>query len=235
MFTPEFFSALSMIIMINIVLSGDNAVVIAIASRRLPAAQRKKAIFTGTFLAVIVRVIATVAAAYLLKIPFLYLIGGLILIWIAYKLLAEEEDSGKINSSDNLIQAVKTIVIADIMMGLDNVIAIAGAAQGNLVLIVLGLLISVPLMIFGSQLILKAMERFPWILYIGSAVLALAAADMIVNEKALHWMLPEGSWIANLFKAAVIAGVLILGKRQRDNYAKKHQERAAASGIEETA
>lgn len=235
MFTPEFFSALSMIIMINIVLSGDNAVVIAIASRRLPQAQRKKAIFTGTFLAVIVRVVATVAAAYLLKIPFLYLIGGLILVWIAYKLLTEEDDSEKISSSDNLIQAVKTIVIADIMMGLDNVIAIAGAAKGDLLLIVLGLVISVPLMIFGSQLILKAMERFPWILYVGSAVLALAAADMIVNEKALQAFIPEGSWVANLFKAVVIAFVLILGKKQRDRVAKKQRERAAGSGIEETA
>ncbi len=231
MFGPEFFSALLLIIMINIVLSGDNAVVIAIASSKLAPAQRKKAILTGTFLAIIVRIIATVAAAYLLKIPFLYLIGGVILAWIAYKLLIEEEHDAEVESSSSLIAAVKTIVIADIMMGLDNVIAIAGAAEGNILLIVLGLLISVPIMIWGSQLILKLMERFPWIVYIGSGVLALAAANMILNENVVEEMFDGASWMENLFKVAVIAIVLVAGKWQRVRFEQKQLEKEVERGI----
>ncbi|MFY0545262.1 TerC family protein [Brevibacillus sp. H7] len=211
MFETEFLSALFLIIMINIVLSGDNAVVIAIACRKLPTEHRKKAILWGTFLAVIVRVIATVLAAYLLKIPYLYLIGGIVLVWISYKLLLDDDSEDKIDSSENLIHAVKTIVIADIMMGLDNVLAIAGAANGDLTLIILGLIISIPIMIFGSQLILKAMERFPWILYVGAAVLAWAAAKMILHEKVVAALVAGSSWLETAFKVLIVAGVLLAG------------------------
>lgn len=225
MFETEFLSALLMIIMINIVLSGDNAVVIAIACRKLSAIHRKKAILLGTFLAIIVRVIATVLAAYLLQIPYLYLVGGLILVWISYKLLLEDDSEGKINSSENLGQAVRTIVIADIMMGLDNVLAIAGAANGDLTLIVLGLIISVPIMIFGSQLILKAMERFPWILYLGSGILAWAAAKMIFGEKVIADLFVGYGWVENLLKVLIVIGVVGLGYWQ-----KKRSENKAEAG-----
>lgn len=215
MFESAFLSSLMLIITINLVLSGDNAVVIAIACRRLPEEQRKKAILWGTFLAIIVRVIATILAVYLLKIPFLYMIGGFILLWISYNLLREEEQDEAIDSSEDLVQAVKTIVVADVMMGLDNVLAIAGAAKGDVVLIVLGLLISVPLMIFGSQLILKAMERFSWLVYIGSGVLAITAANMILMEQTTQAWIVERVWLAYLIKIGLVALVLGAGYWQR--------------------
>ncbi|CAM5785684.1 MULTISPECIES: TerC family protein [Brevibacillus] len=215
MLDAGFFSALLLIITINIVLSGDNAVVIAIACRKLTPAHRKKAIFWATGLAIIVRILATALAVYLLKIPYLYLIGGLILVWISYKLLLEDDGEEQISASDSLVQAVKTIVIADVMMGLDNVLAIAGAAGGDLVLIILGLVISIPIMVFGSQLILKAMERLPWLVYIGSGILAWAAAKMIFEEKVVkHWV--EGlSGVETAIKIAIVAAVLVLGFIQR--------------------
>ncbi|MGM0714429.1 TerC family protein [Brevibacillus parabrevis] len=212
---PDFFSSLLLIITINIVLSGDNAVVIAIACRRLPAEQQKKAIVWGTTLAVIVRVIATILAVYLLKIPYLYLIGGTILLWISYNLLREEDDQDGIDASEDLVSAVKTIVVADIMMGLDNVLAIAGAAQGSILLIVIGLLISVPLMVFGSQLILRVMERFAWLVYFGSGVLALAAANMILTEETVRPWVDPYPGLAFLVKAVLVLAVLLLGYRQR--------------------
>ena len=219
-----FFSSLLLIITINIVLSGDNAVVIAVACRKLPPVQRKKAILWGTFLAVIVRVMATILAVYLLQIPYLYLVGGVILLWISYKLLRDEEESERIDASDDLVQAVKTIVVADVMMGLDNVLAIAGAAKGSILLIVLGLLISIPLMIFGSQLILKAMERFQWLIYVGAAVLALAAANMIVTERVVSdWIAGQG-WLEASIKIAVVALVLILGLWQRTHTGEKEHQ-----------
>ncbi|MFE1628675.1 TerC family protein [Brevibacillus reuszeri] len=219
-----FFSSLLLIITINIVLSGDNAVVIAVACRKLQPVQRKKAILWGTFLAVIVRVMATILAVYLLQIPYLYLVGGVILLWISYKLLRDEEESEQINASDDLVQAVKTIVVADVMMGLDNVLAIAGAAKGSILLIVLGLLISIPLMIFGSQLILKAMERFQWLVYVGAAVLALAAANMIVTERVVSdWIAGKG-WLEASIKIAIVALVLILGLWQRTHTGEKEHQ-----------
>lgn len=224
MLESTFFSSLLLIITINIVLSGDNAVVIAVACRKLQPVQRKKAILWGTFLAVIVRVIATILAVYLLQIPYLYLVGGVILLWISYKLLRDEEDNEQIDASDDLVQAVKTIVVADVMMGLDNVLAIAGAAKGSILLIVLGLLISIPLMIFGSQLILKAMERFQWLVYVGAAVLALAAANMIVTERVVSdWIAGQG-WLEASIKIAVVALVLILGLWQRTHTGEKEQQ-----------
>ncbi|GED72140.1 membrane protein [Brevibacillus reuszeri] len=224
MLESTFFSSLLLIITINIVLSGDNAVVIAVACRKLPAVQRKKAVLWGTFLAVIVRVMATILAVYLLQIPYLYLVGGVILLWISFKLLREEEESEHIDASDNLVQAVKTIVIADVMMGLDNVLAIAGAAQGNILLIVLGLLISIPLMIFGSQLILKAMERFAWLVYVGAAVLALAAANMILTEQVVSdWVASQG-WAETTVKVAMVTFILLLGLWQRTHSgSREHQ------------
>lgn len=224
MFDSAFVSSLLIIITINIVLSGDNAVVIAIACRKLAPQQRKRAILWGTFLAVIVRVIATVLAVYLLKIPFLYLVGGAVLLWISYNLLREEDEDSQIESSEDIVQAVKTIVVADVMMGLDNVLAIAGAANGNIVLIVLGLIISVPLMVFGSQLILKAMERFNWLVYLGSAVLAWAAANMITNEEIIADGLSQYRGLEAVIKIVLVALVLFLGYWQRSHHDQAHAE-----------
>ncbi|MFJ9501586.1 TerC family protein [Brevibacillus centrosporus] len=224
MFDSAFVSSLLIIITINIVLSGDNAVVIAIACRKLAPQQRKRAILWGTFLAVIVRVIATVLAVYLLKIPFLYLVGGAVLLWISYNLLREEDEDSQIESSEDIVQAVKTIVVADVMMGLDNVLAIAGAANGNIVLIVLGLIISVPLMVFGSQLILKAMERFNWLVYLGSAVLAWAAANMITNEEIIADWLSQCRGLEAVIKIVLVALVLFLGYWQRSHHDQAHAE-----------
>jgi YjbE family integral membrane protein len=224
LFDADFLSALFLIITINIVLSGDNAVVIAIACRKLPLDHRKKAILWGTFLAIVVRVIATVLAVYLLKIPYLYLIGGIVLVWISYKLLLDDDAEENIDAGENLAQAVKTIVIADIMMGLDNVLAIAGAANGDLVLIILGLLISIPIMIFGSQLILKAMERFPWILYVGAGVLAWAAAKMILHEKVVADLVHGTVWLETAFKVLIVAGVIAAGKWQQQRTVKAEQK-----------
>lgn len=222
MFESAFFSSLLLIITINLVLSGDNAVVIAIACRKLPVEQRKQAILWGTFLAIIVRVIATILAVYLLKIPYLYLIGGIILLWISYNLLREDDREEAFNSSEDLIQAVKTIVVADVMMGLDNVLAIAGAAQGDIVLIVLGLLISVPLMVFGSQLILRAMERFLWLVYVGSGVLAVTAANMILMENTMREWIAGRSLVEYAIKIGLVALVVIAGYLQRTKTTRTH-------------
>lgn len=210
MFGMEFISSLLLIIAIDIVLGGDNALVIAMASRKLPPDKKKKAVLWGTAMAIMIRILATVAAAILLKIKYLFLIGGLILVWISYKLLVEEEESRDIQAGNNLVQAIKTIVLADVMMGLDNILAIAGAAQGELSLIITGLLISVPIMIWGSHLILKAMDRFPWIIYIGSAVLAWTAAKMITHEKSIEHFFAS-TWILYGFKLLVVAIVVGAG------------------------
>ncbi|MGD8189810.1 TerC family protein [Brevibacillus ginsengisoli] len=224
----EFISSLLLIIAIDIVLGGDNALVIAMASRKLPAEQKKKAIFYGTALAILIRIVATVAAAMLLQVKYLFLVGGLILVWISYKLLADENESHDIQAGNNLMQAIKTIVLADVMMGLDNVLAIAGAAHGELLIIIIGLLISVPIMIWGSNLILKAMERYAWLIYAGSAVLAWTAAKMITHEKAIEHLFVS-PWVLYGFKLFVVALVIGAGlwSRTRMNKAsqlhKKHE------------
>lgn len=215
MLESDFLTSLFLIIMINIVLSGDNAVVIAVACRKLPVDQRSRAILWGTSLAVVVRVIATALAVYLLQIPYLYLIGGTVLLWISYKLLREEDEEAQMDASEDLIQAVKTIVLADLMMGLDNVLAIAGAAGGNLLLIIAGLVISIPLMVFGSQLILKAMERLPWLVLVGAGVLAWTAVKMIMSEKVVAQWFAGRDWLETMVKVMITALILFLGLLQR--------------------
>ncbi|WP_310356869.1 TerC family protein [Neobacillus drentensis] len=170
------------IILINIVLSGDNAVVIAMASRNVPKKQQKKAIFWGTFGAIILRLLFAVAIIYLLNIPFVTFIGGLLLVYIAIKLLIGEEEGHLREGGSSLVSAVKTIIIADAVMSLDNVLAIAGAVEGNLAGIMIGVIISIPIVVFGSQIILKAMERYPAISYAGAGILAWTAGEMIIGE-----------------------------------------------------
>ncbi len=186
LFSSPWWSALLAIILIDLVLAGDNAIVIALAARNLPPHLQKKAIAWGTVGAIVVRSVMTVGVVWLLKIPGLMLVGGLGLLWIAYKLLADQgsqEHDGPVAST--FWGAMKTIVVADALMGIDNVLGVAGAAHGSFDLVVIGLLISVPIVVFGSTLVLKLVERFPVIIQIGSAVLAFTAAKMIVSEQLL--------------------------------------------------
>ncbi|QHE51465.1 TerC family protein [Pontibacillus sp. HMF3514] len=207
----EIIQSILIIIGIDIVLGGDNAIVIALASRNLPEHQRNKAIFWGTGLAIGIRVLLTAVAVYLLKIPFLSLIGGLLLIYIAVKLLTDHDDDPDIEAGDSLMSAIKTIVFADLVMGFDNVLAIAGAAHGNIWLVVIGLLVSVPIIIWGSKLILTLMEKFPVLVYIGSAILAYTAAEMILGERNLESFFHEYASLEWIIPIATIAFVLLLG------------------------
>ena len=185
-FTAPWWSALLAIILIDLVLAGDNAIVIALAARSLPPHLQKKAILWGTVGAIVVRSAMTVGVVWLLKIPGLMLVGGVGLLWIAYKLLAAQdhgEHQGPVIST--FWGAMKTIVVADALMGIDNVLGVAGAAHGAFDLVIIGLLISVPIVVFGSTMVLKLVERFPMIINIGAAVLAFTAAKMIVSEPLL--------------------------------------------------
>jgi YjbE family integral membrane protein len=219
LFTGELFTVLLSIIVIDLVLAGDNAIVIGLAARSLPKEQQKKAIVWGTVGAIIIRATATIFVVWLLKIPGLLLVGGLILIWIAYQLLVKEEGSENVKSSSTLFGAIRTIIIADVMMGLDNVIAIAGAAHGHFVLVVIGLLISVPLVVWGSQIILKWMEKFPALIYIGAGVLAMTAAKMVVEEKFIYPYFEGNPILKWTFVSLVVAAVLILGKMKKEKQA----------------
>ncbi|MBU2409701.1 MAG: TerC family protein, partial [Gammaproteobacteria bacterium] len=190
--TPEFWVAVGQIIMIDILLGGDNAVVIALACRKLPPAQRTQGILWGTAGAIVLRVILIFFALTLLAIPFLKLIGALLLVWIGIKLLAPEHDDahGNISASDKLWAAVKTVIVADLVMSVDNVIAIAGAAQGagenhQMALVIFGLVVSIPIIVWGSQLVIKLMDRFPIIITAGGMLLGWIAGTMAVSDPAL--------------------------------------------------
>ena len=188
----EFFVALMQIMMVNIVLSGDNAVVIALAARNLPAKQQTLAILWGSGGAIVLRVLLTIVAVALLKIPFLQFVGALLLVWIATKLLIEEDESeGRHHAHDNLFGAVKTILVADVVMSLDNTLAIAGVAKGNWPLLIAGLVLSIPLIVFGSTIIMKLIERFPVIVYIGAGLIAYTAGEMIDADAAVQPYLPH--------------------------------------------
>ncbi len=212
LFSPEFLSALAAIVVIDLVLAGDNAIVIALAARSLPKRLQTRAIFWGTFGAIAVRSAMTLVVVWLLKIPGLLLAGGLLLIWIAYKLIAPKQDDGHaVDPAASFWGAMKTIVVADAVMGLDNVLAVAGAAQGSYALVVLGLLISIPIVIWGSTLILKWVERYPAIIYLGAAVLAWTAAKMVASEPLIQEYLvihPATNWV---LYAAVIGGTIGYG------------------------
>ncbi len=193
LYTTEFWVGLMKIIGINIVLSGDNAVVIALAARSLPPHQQKKAVIYGAGAAILMRIVLTIFAVQLLTLPWLKLVGSLLLFWIGIKLLVEEEGDEDIESSDNLMAAIKTILIADLVMSLDNVIAVAAAAGGSTMLLILGLAISIPLVIFGATMLLNLMERYPVIITIGAALIGLVAGEMLVTDPALKdWQASSG-------------------------------------------
>jgi YjbE family integral membrane protein len=211
-FSSAWWSALLAIILIDLVLAGDNAIVIALASRHLPPPLQKKAIMWGTVGAIAVRSVMTVAVVWLLKIPGLMAIGGLGLVWIAYRLLqSQPEDEGSHGPvATTFWGAMKTIVVADALMGIDNVLAVAGAAHGSFDLVVIGLLVSVPIVVFGSTLVLKLVERFPIIIQAGAAVLAFTAAKMIVGEPLLRGVF-EADMVRWATYAIAVVGVLAAG------------------------
>ena len=209
-------SALLAIILIDLVLAGDNAIVIALAARHLPDKLKRKAIIWGTVGAIAVRSVMTLGVVWLLKIPGLMLVGGLGLVWIAYKLLADE-GSGHHDGpvATTFWGAMKTIVVADALMGVDNVLGVAGAAHGAMDLVVIGLLVSVPIVVLGSSVVLKLVERFPVIIQLGAAVLAFTAAKMIVSEPLLDAVFDPPELLHTAARwatyAAAVAGVLGAG------------------------
>jgi YjbE family integral membrane protein len=210
-FSVEWWSVLFSIIIIDLLLAGDNAIVIGMAARNVPQHQQKKAILWGTVGAIGIRALATAVVVWLLKIPGLLLIGGLLLLWIAYKLLAGEKEHD-ISAKDSLLAAIRTIVIADGIMGLDNVLAVAGASHGDFWLVLIGLAISIPIVIWGSTLFLKLIGKFPAIIYIGSGILAFTAAKMITGEPMLSAFFSDKGWLKWLLVAVSVLAVLALGR-----------------------
>jgi len=210
--SPEFWIALMQIIGVNIVLSGDNAVVIALAARSLPVDQQKRAIAWGSGAAVVMRIVLTIVAVELLRLPYLKLVGAGLLLWIAVQLLIPEEDGDESGpATGSMAAAIKTILIADLVMSLDNVIAVAAAAKGNIVLLIIGLAISIPLVIFASRLLLVLMDRFPIIITLGAALLGWVAGDMAVTDPVVReWVdlhAPFLHWVAPLAGALAVVGV----------------------------
>lgn len=222
--TPEFWTGLITIIWVNIILSGDNAVVIALAARSLPEHQQKKAVFWGAGAAVIMRIILTIVAVELLKFPYLKLIGAVLLLWIAVKLLVPEEGAGDgVESSSNLMSAIKTILIADLVMSLDNVIAVAAAAKGSTTLLIVGLLISIPLVIFGATLLMKLMERYPIIITLGAAILGWVAGEMAVTDPVItQWVEENAKYLHWVAPAVGVVFVVVVGKWLAARAAKAH-------------
>ncbi len=211
-FSAAWLSALAAIVLIDIVLAGDNAIVIALAARRLPPAQRRQAIVWGTVGAIVVRAAMTLAVVWLLQVPGLMAIGGLALVWIAYKLIAPADEGAEhAPVADSFWAAMRTIVVADALMGVDNVLGVAGAAHGRFDLVVIGLVVSVPIVVWGSSLVLRLIDRFPAIGYVGAAVLAFTAAKMIVDEPLLDaWFDPHLAARVGTY-ALLVAGVLAAG------------------------
>ena len=211
--SADFWIGLVKIIWINIILSGDNAVVIALAARSLPPHQQKMAVLWGSGAAVIMRIALTVVAVQLLALSFLQIVGGLLLLWIGVQLLGDEdEDEGESKEYGSLMAAVRTILIADLVMSLDNVIAVAAAAKGSTTLLILGLAISIPLVIFGSTLMIKLMERFPIIITLGAALIGWVAGETIVSDAVLKDVLVANPWLHYAAAAAGAAFVVGTGK-----------------------
>jgi YjbE family integral membrane protein len=222
--TAHFWIAVGQIIMIDILLGGDNAVVIALACRKLPDNQRFKGILWGTAGAIVLRVVLIAFALTLLQVPFLKLVGAALLVWIGAKLLApqDEDEHSNIQGSDKLWSAVKTVIVADLVMSVDNVIAIAGAANGagsghQLSLVIFGLLVSIPIIIWGSQMVLKLMDRFPFIITAGGMLLGWIAGTMAHSDPALKDWLPQTpvwSYGLGVAGAALVYGLGLLSRRR---------------------
>jgi len=212
-FNATFLFALLNIIFINIILSGDNAVVIAMAVRSLPDKQRQRGIILGTAGAVILRIGLTFVAAQLLEVPFVKLAGGLLILWIAFKLLLGDSDEGKEKQVNGLMQAIGTILMADLVMSLDNVLGVAGASNGNMLLLLLGLATSIPIVVCASKLITRLMDRFPIIVVLGAAVLGRVAGEMIASDPYITRMFHHPGHIAAYsVQAALALGVVVAAK-----------------------
>lgn len=212
-----FWAALLSIIVANILLSGDNAVVIALASRNLPPSQQKKAIFWGSAAAIILRVVLTITAVQLLTLPYLKIIGAILLLYIGIQLMADGDDEADMKGESNIWGAIRTILIADLVMSLDNVIAVAAAAQKGpeetrLVLLIIGLGLSIPLIIFGSTMLLKVMDRFPIIITLGAGLLGLLAGGMLVEDPAIKDSIQAAMEDAHMiFEGIGVAIVILVG------------------------
>ena len=208
-----FWIPLAQIIGVNIVLSGDNAVVIALAARSLPPAQQKKAIVWGSGAAIVMRIVLTLTAVALLTMPYLKLVGSALLLWIGIQLINSDDEGENIESSSNLAAAIKTILIADLVMSLDNVIAVAAAAKGSFVLLMIGLAISIPLVIFGATMLLRLMERFPIIITIGAALLGYVSGEMAVTDPAVHhWINENFASLHHILPGSFAVLVVVVGK-----------------------
>jgi YjbE family integral membrane protein len=221
--TPQFWLAALEIVVINILLSGDNAVVIALACRNLPQHQRRWGVFWGAIGAIVLRIILTFFAVSLLQLSWLKMVGGVLLVWIGIKLIAEEDGEGGhvVQASDRLMAAVRTVVIADLVMSIDNVLGVAAAARGSLLLLVFGLVVSVPLVIGGAQLIMRLIERFPVLIVAGGGLLGYVAGELIVEDSAIvdwvHVHAPWLGWVAPVVGIALVVGAAKwLEARRRD-------------------
>ena len=214
--STDFWIGLFKIVWINIILSGDNAVVIALAARSLPSEQQKKAVLFGSGAAVVLRIGLTVVAAKLLAMSFLQIVGGLLLLWIGVQLLVDEEGGEQeATGSGSLMAAVRTILIADLVMSLDNVIAVAAAAKGDMVLLILGLAISIPLVVFGSTLMIRLMERFPVIIMLGAALIGWVGGETIASDAALRSVVMDYPWLRYAGAALGMTTVIGLGRKLR--------------------
>ncbi len=222
----EFWIPLGQILLVNIVLSGDNAVVIALAARSLPPQQQKLAIMWGSGAAIAMRIVLTIFAVQLLTLPYLKLIGAVLLVWIGIQLLSEDEGEENVAASSTLGAAIKTILLADLVMSLDNVLGVAAAAKGSMLLLIIGLAVSIPLVIFGASLLLKVMERFPIIITIGGGLLGWVAGEMAVTDPAISgWIEANAPYMHHMYIAPILctAVVLLAGKI----ISKRHKEKAA--------
>jgi YjbE family integral membrane protein len=230
MFDVPFLFALINIIFINVILSGDNAVVIAMAVRSLPPKQRQNGIMLGTAGAVILRIGLTFIAARLLEVPLVKLLGGLLILWIAFKLLMGESEENKIKKVNSLLQAITTILMADLVMSLDNVLGVAGACNGDLLLLIIGLATSIPIVVFASKIITRMMDRFPVIVLLGAAVLGRVAGEMIVTDPFIVRTLHHPGHLAAYSVQAILAVGVIVAARSWVKY-RESQELLKAADV----
>lgn len=211
--STDFWIGLIKIVWINIILSGDNAVVIALAARSLPPEQQNKAVMFGSGAAVVLRILLTVVAAKLLEMSFLQIIGGLLLFWIGIQLLSDDDgEEGHGTATGSLMAAVRTILIADLVMSLDNVIAVAAAAKGSMLLLILGLAISIPLVVFGSTLMIRLMERLPVIVVLGAALIGWVGGETVAGDATLKGFMAANAWMHFVAPPLGAALVVVLGK-----------------------
>jgi len=236
-FNLSFFLALLNIIFINLILSGDNAVLIAMAVRNLPRNQRQKGMILGTGAAVLLRVVLTFFVALLLKISFLKLIGGLLIFWIAIKLFTDADEDEGLKQPTTLLRAIQIILVADLTMSLDNVLAVAGAAGDHVILLVFGLLISIPMVILTAQLLSTLMDRYPVIIIIGAAILGRVSAEMIMTDPAVEGSLPPSPIFGYFIQGLFMLSVVLIGKYLLKRRAARKQQKllVKASGLKSVA